>query len=327
MIEPARRGGPEVEVARVRRGQAPGDRASACVQVRRGAAAPRRAPGRPGREDPAASPPRPHGPGRRRRGVGPLLALAAALLQGCVVRELADPAAEVREEAEVGHVESGTRAVVSWLPHATSPDDDDCGPSALTTVLGAAGVRKDLAEVREEVVDHARGGAPASALVRYARDQGTFALVREKWYLDDLKAWVRADVAPILALWAGPGALHFVLMTGYDDARRVVLLRDQEGVELALSYDQFFPRWCEAQAWALVVCSPSIILPEDQARLDARELGALGWLAEKHGDLDAARRHYQASLERDPDYEAVQRNLRLVEQKLASTREPPDSGP
>jgi hypothetical protein len=240
-----------------------------------------------------------------------LIAVALVALAGCALPT--DPAA-VRE----GIARDPSRAAaVENLPHVPSPRGDDCGASALATALAAAGAPRSLDEVRAAVLDPARGGAPASSLVRYARAQSVFALARETWYLDDLKEWVRAGVAPIVAIWVAPGTYHYVLLTGFDDERRVVLLRDQLGPEMAMSYGDFFPRWCDAHAWALVVASPSIELPPS-VPLTARELGALGWLAEKSGDLKAARRHYRAALERDPGMAAAANNLANVEKALAT---------
>jgi hypothetical protein len=73
--------------------------------------------------------------------------------------------------------------------------------------------------------------------------------------------------------------------------------------------------WCAARGWALVVCSPTIQLPADQAGLTAQELGAMAWLAEEQGELAAARRHYRAALTIDPKFTAAARNLHDLERR------------
>jgi hypothetical protein len=245
-----------------------------------------------------------------------LLASTALALAGCGT---APDAAVVRGRIDAAPVT--TRAALVWsLPFYGSPREDDCGSCALATVLARAGHPRRLDDVRAAIYDPERGGAPTSALVRYARDQGLFALVREHWYLDDLKAWIRAGVPPIVLLSASPlgaGKFHYVLLTGYDDDGRVVLARDQIEREFAIPYDAFFPRWCEADGWALVVTSPSIELPPDHCRLTALELGALGWLAEQAQDLASAERHYRSALEVDPKFAPARRNLAHVEQLRA----------
>jgi predicted double-glycine peptidase len=257
----------------------------------------------------------------REIGVAPrarrLVALSLLALAGCAI---APEPAELRASIEQSPP-STRRGAVRGLRWVASSREDDCGPCALGTVLAAAGTEATLDSLRAQVYDPARGGAPASALVRAARDRDLFALVRESWYLDDLKSVIRAGVAPIVLLEASPlapGRFHYVVLKGYDDDRRALLVQDQETSEYALSYDSFFPRWCLANGWALVVCSPSIVLPPDQMGLRARELGALGWLAEMRGDLESARRHYRAALLKDPDFESVAHNLANVERALAT---------
>ena len=107
---------------------------------------------------------------------------------------------------------------------------------------------------------------------------------------------------------------HYVVLTGYDDARRVFLFQDNGARDQTISYDSFFPRWCEARGWALVVCDPSIVNPP--TTLEAKEYGALGWLAEEKGDLVAARRHYRSALAKDPRFTVARQNLENVERKL-----------
>jgi hypothetical protein len=185
-----------------------------------------------------------------------------------------------------------------------------------------AGAPRPPEAVRAAIVEPARGGAPTSALVRYARAQDVFALARPRWTLDDLKAWVRAGVAPVVLVATRPmiaGRFHYLLLTGYDDRERVLLLRDGAR-EIALDYDEFFPRWCEARGFALALCAPGIALPEDRCGLTPSELGALGWLAERTGALEAARRHYRAALAEDPGFTAAAVNLRNVERRLARAR-------
>lgn len=245
------------------------------------------------------------------------LALAGA---GCRGPDPCEVRAGIERRAAGG---DGRAALVRDLPFIETGEADDCGAAALATVLAAAGEPRDPAEVRRAIFEPARGGAPTSALVRYARAQGVFALVRERWTLDDLKAWIRAGVAPIALVAAGrafPGRYHYVLLEGYDDEARVLLVQDQKDPDAAIPYDEFFPRWCEARGFALVVCSPGIRLPPGEAGLDAHELGALGWLAEKRGDLESARRHYEAALARDPGFRAAAHNLGNVERALARRR-------
>lgn len=211
-------------------------------------------------------------------------------------------------------------AVVTTVPMVRSDRDDDCGPAALTAALDAAGHPTTLDEVREAVFDREKGGTPGSALIRHARAQGLFALGRERWYFEDLMAWVQAGVAPVLDVSLASGSRHWVVLTGYDEDLRAVILQDQTG-EWTLHYDLFFPAWCETNAWALVVVDPSGEIPDD-AGLDARELGAAGWLAEQKGDLNGAARHYRSALRVDPGYAAARNNLDSVLRRLEPSDTP-----
>ena len=214
----------------------------------------------------------------------------------------------------------GVAAIVTSVLFVPSDREADCGVSALVSVLDRANVHFSSTEiVRQAVFDAERGGEPTSALVRFARSQDVFALVRDHWYIEDLEEWIQAGVPPIVLLSLEPlgvGQFHYVVLTGYDDARRVLLFQDNGARDQRLAYDAFFPRWCEARGWALVVCDPSIAHPP--ATLSARELGALGWLAERKGDLAAARRHYRSALTKDPAFVEAARNLENVERKLGS---------
>lgn len=254
---------------------------------------------------------------RRRTAIEAALAVALASAAGCRSAPLSGG---VRAAIEArAALETGRAAIVRDLPFFPSDEPDDCGAAALSAALSRAGVHCDPRRVREAIFDAARGGAPTSALVRYARAEGVFALCRERWWLDDLKMWIRAGVAPIVLLSAGPlapGRFHYVLLEAYDDDARLLLVQDQSSAEVALPYDDFFPLWCEARGWALVVCSPSIRLPAGECGLSARELGALGWLAERRKDFEAAQRHYRAALARDPAFREAAHNLQNVESAL-----------
>lgn len=241
-----------------------------------------------------------------------LLALASTALAGCAAGP--DPAALRGRILALREARGTLAAVVTTVPLVTSAREDDCGPVALTAALLNAGRPARLDEVRLAVYDPARGGTPGSALVRHARAQGTFALGRERWYFEDLMAWVRAGVAPVLDLSLSADSRHWALLTGYDEDQRAVILQDQRG-EWTLHYDLFFPAWCETNAWALVVADPSGEVPDDGG-LDARELGAAGWLAEQRGDLRAAARHYRSALRVDPGYGPARNNLESVQRRM-----------
>jgi hypothetical protein len=217
-------------------------------------------------------------------------------------------------------------ALVRGVAFFSTDEPDDCGAAALAAALSKAGVHRDAGRVRAAIYDPARGGAPTSAMLRYAREQGLFAVARggpleETWVLDDLKAWICAGVPPVALISAAPvapGRFHYVLLTGYDDDARALLFQDQGNREAAISYDAFFPLWCEARGWALIACAPSIRLPPGEGGLTAREVGALGWLAEKAGDLESARRHYRAALAKDPAFAEARHNLANVERALGA---------
>ena len=149
--------------------------------------------------------------------------------------------------------------------------------------------------------------------------------MRDHWYLDDLEDWIRAGVSPIVLVTVGPlapGKLHYLVVSGFDDDARELRVVDQDARETTLSYEAFFPRWAEARGWALVVCAPSFALPPGHLGLSALELGALGWLAEREGALEAARADYRAALEEDGGFGPARRNIANVERALAARYRP-----
>ena len=65
---------------------------------------------------------------------------------------------------------TGHSALIAVSP-VPSDREEDCGPSAIATVLRAAGFPVSLEEARTAVHDERREGAPVSALVRVARSR------------------------------------------------------------------------------------------------------------------------------------------------------------
>ncbi|MDD5301828.1 MAG: C39 family peptidase [Elusimicrobia bacterium] len=172
-----------------------------------------------------------------------IVALAVCLLSGCAALRLLR-APEGRQ----------VRLDVPFFPD----DTDQCGPSALASVLGYWGKPAAPAQLREEIYRANLKGSLTVDLLLAAESRGLSAemldggLVRVKKELDEghpLIAFVNVGlrVYPIG---------HYMVITGYDDGRRVFfahsgLTRDQK-----ISYGKFDGQWEKTKRWTLLIVPP-----------------------------------------------------------------------
>lgn len=170
--------------------------------------------------------------------------LAACLLAGCATR---GPLIESSSRT----VELATTPFFPQLAH-------QCGPAALATVLGAAGVAVTPAELEPLVYLPDRRGSlqieMQAAPRRFARlayriepelgaitaelDAGRPVLVLHNYGL------------PIWPRW------HYAVVVGYDGGRDTVLLRSGSTERQQLSAANFMRAWDNAGRWALVLLHP-----------------------------------------------------------------------
>lgn len=181
-------------------------------------------------------------------------------------------------------------------------DEFQCGPAAMATVLAASSVDVSPAELVPEVYVPRRKGSFQVELIAAARKRGRLAYVLPQT-LESVLAQLAGGL-PVLILqrlgigpWPG---WHYAVVVGYDATDGTLLLRSGARERAEVSARWFLSTWHRADRWALVVLEPGVLpAAPDYARYleAAAELEAVG-------QLDAARRAYQAATVRWPD-EAV----------------------
>jgi hypothetical protein len=134
----------------------------------------------------------------------------------------------------------------------------DCGPAALATVLGAAGVEARPDTLAREVFTPGLGGSLQLELVAAARARGfvPYVIAPE---LDALFAELLAG-RPVLVLqnlrlrsWP---AWHYAVVIGADPAAERVILRSGAERRLVEPGAKFLRSWDRADRWGLVLLAP-----------------------------------------------------------------------
>ena len=223
--------------------------------------------------------------------------LAATLLgslSGCALLQtppqtralLAAPPADLPTRAE--------RADTPFFPQT----DYECGPAALATALGAAGIDVRPEALTEQVYLPARQGSLQLEMLAAARRRGALA-VRLPGTLDALLHELAAGrpvvvlqnlSLPIVPRW------HYAVVVGYDLAARELLLRSGTTERQALGLTPFEHTWARGGHWAFVAVPPG----ELPAAASEDEVTAASVAFERVAEPAAARRAYEAGLARWP---------------------------
>ena len=174
-----------------------------------------------------------------------------------------------------------------------------CGPAALATVLGSAGVTSSPDELVAEVYLPGRKGSLQVELLAAARQRDRVVYPVSQ----DLPSLLRQVAAgtPVLVmqnLGVQPIPIwHYAVLVGYDVDAGTLLLRSATTKRRVIGMRRFMSTWNRAQRWALVVLQPGQ-LPAD-AQPDRYVAAAAG--LEAVGRLDAAEQAYVSARERWPD--------------------------
>jgi ABC-type bacteriocin/lantibiotic exporter with double-glycine peptidase domain len=132
---------------------------------------------------------------------------------------------------------------------------DQCGPSALASVLAFWGRPAEPRELRREVyVPALRGTLPMDLLIA-ARARGLSAEMGEGG-LDGLKRDLDAGRPVIAFVNQGFRFLpigHFMVLTGYDEAKGGVFAHSGLKKDAFVPYPRFLKQWERAGRWSLVV--------------------------------------------------------------------------
>ncbi|MBI3547530.1 MAG: C39 family peptidase [Elusimicrobia bacterium] len=139
---------------------------------------------------------------------------------------------------------------VPFIPNSTN----QCGPAALGSLLSFWGRDEGQDRLRAELFDARWNGSLLIDLLAAARSRGLDAemitgdLDRVRKELDAGRPMVAflnvgVRIAPIG---------HYVVITGYDDARRAVIVHSGSKRNAELSYRRFMRQWDRTDRWALV---------------------------------------------------------------------------
>jgi len=231
-------------------------------------------------------------------------------------------------------------------------DRYQCGPAALATVLGQAGVARSPKELREQVYLPGREGSLQPEMQAATRRAGLLAYPLEP----ELPAVLREVAAgnPVLVLqnlrFAFLPQWHYAVVVGYDLGEQRVVLRSGTDKRRLMPLGDFERSWQRAGRWAFVALGPdrlpataregdyvaAAIALERMAPAAARsayrtaltawprnlvaQLG-LGNAAYRLKDLGGARTAYQQAVTTHPDSADAWNNLAQASHELGRRRE------
>jgi predicted double-glycine peptidase len=186
---------------------------------------------------------------RRPTGLLPALALCVFVLGGCAVQTGA-----LREHPPADLPRSAELEATPFFAQT----EYQCGPAALATVLAAAGLPADPAELGQQVFLPARTGTLQIEMMAGARRQGAVA-TRVPATLEALLREVHAG-HPVVVLqnlgltWYR--VWHYAVLIGYDIDNGGVILRSGTTRREEMPMRTFEHTWTRSGAWAFVALPP-----------------------------------------------------------------------
>ncbi|MDP3543428.1 MAG: C39 family peptidase [Elusimicrobiota bacterium] len=166
--------------------------------------------------------------------------LAVVLLAAC-----AGPGARPSAEGKT------VRLAVPFFPDGT----DQCGPSVLASVLGFWGKPAEPAELKKEIYRaHLKGALTVDMLLAaqergLAADVGGGGLVEVKKELDAGRPVIAFLNVGLRAYPIG----HYLVITGYDDSRQVIIAHSGRKRDRRIAYKTFDKAWERTERWALLI--------------------------------------------------------------------------
>jgi hypothetical protein len=261
--------------------------------------------------------------------------LPLVLIAGCVAR---GPVLSASGQGDIP-----TRVDLEQTPFFP-PDEYQCGPAALATVLSASGQPVVPADLVPEVYLPERRGSLQPELLASARRRDRLPYVlppTTEAIVSQLAAGIPVLVLQKLGAGPWPG-WHYAVVIGYDVEAQVVLLRSGSERRLQMPAASFLATWDRADRWAVVILQPgqmpgtpdasryveAAAALEAVGRVDAAGIAyraaathwprdalprlALGNVALTRGDLAAAESDYRQAIELDRGNVAAHNNLAEV---------------
>lgn len=226
------------------------------------------------------------------RGIAGAFFLLAAL-GGCA--SMVPQTMGLREDWPAGVPERIELAEVPFF----AQDEYQCGPAALATALGHAGVRVTPEELVNEVYLPARRGSLQVEMLSAARRHGIVSYRLAPNYADLLRE-VAAGNPVVILQDTGPGMItnwHYAVVVGYDYPAGELYLRSGTNKRQAMPFTVLEYTWKKGSYWAMVV------MPPGRLPATATETGYLDAIRamERVGDPGSILAAYNAFLARWPD--------------------------
>ncbi len=139
------------------------------------------------------------------------------------------------------------------------PDNaDQCGPSALASVLGFWGMATELTKLREELYQSHLKGALTADLLLVAENRG---LTAEMINGDLPRIKAELDAGRPVIVFVDVGYFfyskgHFMVVIGYDDQLESVFVHSGMNRSQRMLYKKLEKQWKKTDRWALLIKSP-----------------------------------------------------------------------
>lgn len=154
----------------------------------------------------------------------------------------------------------------AWAERADAPfhpqEEYQCGPAALATALGSAGILRAPEDLVDEVYIPARQGSLQPEMLAATRRSGAVAYriaPEPRALLKELAAGHPVVVLQNLRFDWLP-QWHYAVAVGYDLGREEVVLRSGRDKRLVMAIDAFDRSWAKSGRWAFVAL-PADTLP------------------------------------------------------------------
>jgi tetratricopeptide (TPR) repeat protein len=144
-------------------------------------------------------------------------------------------------------------------------EKDTCGAAALAMVMGYWGREVEHREIAEALVESELRGIRGSRLAEFARGRGleAIAFAGDMVILRDHLARGRPLV---VALDAGRGRLHDVVVVGFDDERAEAIVHDPaKGKDRRVGAGELDRKWAKSGRWALLCTPKDSVTPKDSS--------------------------------------------------------------
>lgn len=134
--------------------------------------------------------------------------------------------------------------------------DKLCGPAALTTVINFHGVDVTQQQIADKVFTEKAQGTFTLDMLLYAKDVEGLRATHYSGGLTDVKQRVREGNPPVLFLKSRMMRFpkgHYVVVTGFSDTYKVVILHDGGQKQTLMSYNRLLAAWKKTAYSTLLV--------------------------------------------------------------------------